>query len=48
MRGWILAAVGLAALAAGAYAVLRPAASGTGEIGAESRAELERVLQESP
>ncbi len=48
MRGWILAAAGLAALAAGAYAVLRPPESGTGEIGAESRAELERVLQESP
>ncbi|MBW2235113.1 MAG: hypothetical protein JRF70_06205 [Deltaproteobacteria bacterium] len=48
MRGWILAAAGLAALAAGAYAVLRPPAPGTGEIGDESRAELERVLQESP
>ena len=48
MRGVIWAAVGLAALAAGAWALLGTSQTGTDEIGVESRAELERVLQRSP
>ncbi len=48
MRGVIWAAIGLAALAAGAWALLGSPETGTDEIGAESRAELERVLQENP
>jgi hypothetical protein len=48
MRGVIWAAIGLAALAAGAWALLGNPRAGTDDIGAESRAELERVLQETP
>jgi hypothetical protein len=48
MRGWILFAAGLAALAAGAWALLGGSGSGHEQIDAASRAELERVLQEAP